>query len=349
MRIVALFVLAAWCAECAWGGFTVVDYPVVLLFLGPLYGGAALLIREVARRRGAGWLCIVLLAAAFGLFQAALVDQSLLDRAALAGTQFAEWNRAAGATTVFGVSAEQLLDFVGGHVWLSICAPIALVEAFVAPEARHRPWLGRRGLVVAGVLYAAGSALIWSDSGRVASGAQSAVVLAVCGLLVVAALPRWPQRQARSPHRAATPGPRAEAARGSQRAVLGPLALGAVVLGAHVAGWFFGSQWLGVGLRWLMLLVVGSLVWWQARSPRHVVAVLGAGVLVAAAAAWLAPPYEAAPPWLMVVSDVVVSLIAVTLVTAAFLRTGPAPRRGRGLVMSDPDRPCGPASVDAHP
>ncbi|BAL89382.1 hypothetical protein AMIS_41620 [Actinoplanes missouriensis 431] len=341
MRIVALFVLAAWCAECAWGGFTVVDYPVVLLFLGPLYGGAALLIREVARRRGAGWLRIVLLAAAFGLFQAALVDQSLLDRAALAGTQFAEWNRAAGATVVFGVSAEQLLDFVGGHVWLSIGAPIALVEAFVAPEVRHRPWLGRRGLVVAGVLYAAGSAVIWSDSGRVASGAQAAVVLAVCGLLVVAALPRWPVRDsqlasqgprlaARSAQPGMTPDRHAAAvARGWRSAVFSPLALGAVVLGAHVAGWFFGSQWLGVGLRWLMLLAVGSLVWWQARSQRHVVAVLGAGVLVAAGAAWLAPPYEAAAPWLMVVSDVVVSLTAVTLVTAAFRRTDPAPRRGR--------------------
>ncbi|MDI6105080.1 hypothetical protein QLQ12_41500 [Actinoplanes sp. NEAU-A12] len=69
---------------------------MVLLFLGPLYGSVAVLIREVARRRGGGWPVMVLLAAAFGLVQAGVVDQSLFDRGALAGTRFAQWNREAG-------------------------------------------------------------------------------------------------------------------------------------------------------------------------------------------------------------------------------------------------------------
>ncbi|MFI2665686.1 hypothetical protein [Micromonospora carbonacea] len=58
--------LAPWAAECSWGG----HYPLVLIFLSPLYGGAALPVRKVARRSDGGWPAIVLLAAAFGLVQA---------------------------------------------------------------------------------------------------------------------------------------------------------------------------------------------------------------------------------------------------------------------------------------
>jgi hypothetical protein len=311
MRVVALFVLAVWCAECAWGGFTVVDYPVVLLFLGPLYGGAALVIREVARRRGAGWPGIVLLAAAFGLFQAGLVDQSLFDRSALASTEFAAWNEAAGATVFAGVSAEQLFDWVGGHVWLSICAPIALAEA----GGRREPWLGRRGVSVAAGLWVAGSLLIWSDSGRVVSPVQVVVVLAVCGVLVLAALRRSP-RAGFSRRRPWVVLPRWVPRVCGER--LSPLVLGGLVAGAHVGSWFFGSQWLGFGLRLVTVAVVAVVLVRCVVSERQVVAVAGAGVLVAAGAAWLAPPYQAAAPWLMVLSDVVVSVVAVVVVTVAY-------------------------------
>jgi hypothetical protein len=44
-----------------------------------LYGAAALLIRELARRFGVDWPGIVDLAAAFGIVQAGVVDQSLFS------------------------------------------------------------------------------------------------------------------------------------------------------------------------------------------------------------------------------------------------------------------------------
>ena len=52
---------------------------VGLLILGPLYGAPALLIRELARRFGVGWPGIMALAAAFGIVQAGVVDQSLFS------------------------------------------------------------------------------------------------------------------------------------------------------------------------------------------------------------------------------------------------------------------------------
>ena len=52
--VAIILVAAPWFAEMSWGGYPFTDVPVILLFLSPMYGGAALLIREVARRTGRG-------------------------------------------------------------------------------------------------------------------------------------------------------------------------------------------------------------------------------------------------------------------------------------------------------
>ncbi|SDS95908.1 hypothetical protein [Actinoplanes derwentensis] len=310
MRVLALWLLATWCAECVWGGFTLADYPVVVLFLGPLYGGAAVLIREVVRRRGGGWPSMVLLAAVFGLVQAGLVDQSLFDRAALEGTEFAAQGEVAAATLVPGLefNAGQLFEFVGNHVWLSICAPIAVVEACARPGVRHGPWLSTRTITVTSVLFVAAVLVNWSDSGHVLSPAQVLFVVVTAAALVTAAL-WW---RASPPRQGPLSGP-------------GPLVLGGVVLAAHLGSWFYGTGWLALGLRVVTLAVVVAVVVRWSRSAADVLAVWGAGLVVAAAGAFLSPPYAAAAPWLMLVSDVFGALFVVSLLVLAFCRSG-----GRG-------------------
>ena len=127
------------------GRFAIDDFLPVLIFLGPMYGGAAILIRETARHLGAGWPTIVLLAAAFGVLQAGLVDQSLFNPDYLDDTQYADTRAAAEATLVPGLefSLRQAFDYVGNHIVLTICAPIVLIESFLGPQRRLRPWLGR--------------------------------------------------------------------------------------------------------------------------------------------------------------------------------------------------------------
>jgi hypothetical protein len=49
----------------------------VIVFLAPLYGGAALAIREVTVRNGLGWPARLTLAAGFGVLMPTLVDGSL--------------------------------------------------------------------------------------------------------------------------------------------------------------------------------------------------------------------------------------------------------------------------------
>ena len=161
----SLLVLAPICAEYLSAYDDSTGHPATLLgnliIFIPLYGCSALLIREVARRARLGWIGILLLATAFGLVEAGLIDQSLFspDYRGLEG-----WAATYAATLIapWGMSAVNLLGFVGGHVMLSICGPIALVEAW-RPNRSTEPWLRLPGLVITALAYAVGSAfvLVW--------------------------------------------------------------------------------------------------------------------------------------------------------------------------------------------
>ena len=79
--VLVLVVLAPVCAEYSSGYLPNTGNPVALVgglvVFAPLYGGAALLVREAAVRTGHGWAGVLLLAAAFGVVQAAMIDLSL--------------------------------------------------------------------------------------------------------------------------------------------------------------------------------------------------------------------------------------------------------------------------------
>lgn len=310
--VVALMALAPWVAECSWGGSTAAGFVPVVVFLAPMYGGAAVLIREMGRRGGGGWPVMVLLAAAFGVFQAGLVDQSMFNPDYLDDTGFAAWGKAADATRVpvLGFSAGQALDYVGNHIALSICAPIAIVESFLGPSRCHQSWLARRGLLVVGVLYVLGSLLVFSDiSGRqnfTASPLQVAfTALLVSAFIGAAMLPRW----RRKPRFMTKPAPH-------------PIWAGLVALAAHLSDWMSG--WAGVGIRVAVTTAcVAVIVAWSRRAgwgQLHVLAAWAAGLLCAAGFAYIVPNYEPASPTAALTGDIAISVITAALVGGAFWR-----------------------------
>ncbi len=65
---IALYFLAPLVAEYLLGDFPLTYLPLLLL-LAPMYGGGALLIREVTRRLGRGWPTMMVLALAYGVFE----------------------------------------------------------------------------------------------------------------------------------------------------------------------------------------------------------------------------------------------------------------------------------------
>lgn len=200
-QVTGLLVLAPVCAEYLAAYDDSTGDPVRLLgnllIFVPLYGCPALLIRELVRRAHLGWLGMVLLAAAFGLIQAGVVDQSLFSTDY---RQIEGWDESYRATLIapLGVSAFNLVNFVGGHIVFSICAPIALVEG-ARPARSEVPWLTRTALVAVAALYVGASALVLNMS--LATEESHASPLQVVGsLLVVAALVLTAVRLVRRPH-----------------------------------------------------------------------------------------------------------------------------------------------------
>ena len=178
----ALLVLAPWVGEYLLGNLPL-GMLVAIPFLVPLYGGGALLIREVARRTGRGWRTILLLGLAYGLVEAGLVDQSLFNPA-FEGHAFQDVT----PVPAFGISAYHAISFIIGHAVWSIGVPIAVVE-ILTPARRTVPWLGRRGLAVTAGLYLFGCWIVLQDHvaneqflaspGQLAGAAVAALLLIV--------------------------------------------------------------------------------------------------------------------------------------------------------------------------
>ncbi|PRX99685.1 hypothetical protein [Allonocardiopsis opalescens] len=302
-----LLVLAPIGAEYAVGYDSSTGNPVALatglLILAPLYGAPALLIHELARRFGLRWPGILALAAAFGLLQAGVIDQSLFS---MADPRIGSWNEQLLPTLIepLGFAGYNALNFVVGHTVWSFGIPIALVEA-AGPRLGRRPWLRLPGLVLAVLLYLAAAALILSEvvPGTGASAAQLAGSLAAVAVLAGYAF---------------TLGRRAPRPRPDGR-VPAPLVLSLLGL---VAGFAFNlapETWAGVAFGAAVLAATAWAVSRLARSPRwsgaHTAA-LAAGALAARALiGYLADPIGEVPQAAQYAHNTVMVLGAVLLGT----------------------------------
>src|SRR5918911_1441164 len=147
LPVFVLFLLSPFIAEVLFGA-TPLRNIRALLIVTPLYGGGAVLIRELARRRGPGWGRIFLLGAAYGIVEEGLIIQSLFNpkmfEAGLVGARF------------LGVNWTWTMWTIGYHIVWSIGIPILLAELSF-PARRSVPWLGRAGLIIVGALYILGA------------------------------------------------------------------------------------------------------------------------------------------------------------------------------------------------
>ncbi|QSB15392.1 hypothetical protein JQS43_03255 [Natronosporangium hydrolyticum] len=265
LPILALLVSAPICAEFLQAylpstgdlGFMV----VALLIFAPLYGGAALLIREVAVRRGLGWAGLLLLAAGFGIAMPGLVDLALFaeDR-----PDIGYWREMRQATLIepLGMSAHPTTSWVAGHVLMSVAAPVALVSA-LAPQHRGKPLLGRVGITVTVGCFLVAALLIRDDAISMydyqPSLAQSAAVGGAVAVLSMLAFTRL--------GKPVSPGSRA------------PIRMPWLVLAAAVSMFTFDVlpwTWLGVALAVLLLAGAASAVRYLAATSSWSVLEIGA-------------------------------------------------------------------------
>jgi hypothetical protein len=182
--VLGLLFLAPLVGEFLLGNVTIRDIGALIL-LAPLYGGGALVIREVARRTGKGRPTILALGLAYGIVEAGVIDGSLFS----ASYEGVDYN--AVRIPVLGVSAFYALQFVINHAVWSISIPILLTET-LTPRHRTTPWLGRAGLAVVAAVYVVGAVLIRLDSVRSGeshvTGMQTAGVVLVALVLIAVAI-----------------------------------------------------------------------------------------------------------------------------------------------------------------
>ncbi len=145
----------AWCSSPRSSAeFLLGNLPITLLgalvLLAPMYGGGALLIREVTRRAGRGVPTMLVLGIAYGLLEEGIATQSLFN-AHYAGQDLLH----PGYVPWLGIGVPWTLFVLTLHAVGSTTVPIVMVE-LCTPERRTTPWLRRPGLIVAAALFVVG-------------------------------------------------------------------------------------------------------------------------------------------------------------------------------------------------
>jgi hypothetical protein len=321
-----LVVLAPTCAEYITGYDTSTGDPLALLggllIFGPLYGAPALLIREVARRFDLRWPGILALAAALGILQAGVYDQSLFS-ASYRDIDY--WDEMVGPTWIdaVGFGASPAVGFIVGHVVWSFWIPIVLVES-LRPATSRRPWLRIPGLVTTTLLYLAAGGLILRESlaheKEHASATQVTGSLVVVALLVAVAFTVGRRRRHRS----------------RDTAVPKPLAVGLAGLITATAFNLMPPSWPGVATQIALLTLVIASVAYLSRSKRwtdqHVVALAAGALSARAIVGFFAVPLGDVAPLAKYGHNVGFAVGAALLGAWALRQTRPTPRESPSRV-----------------
>jgi hypothetical protein len=131
-------------------------FPIEML----VWGGGALMIRELVRRGKLGWANMLLLALGLAVAEEWVIQQTSLAPLVIQ-IMHVEWARAGGVNYVY---------FLWALVYESVLVvllPVMLVE-LLFPARREARWLSRGGWWVAGTLFAVGSVLAWYTWTRLA-------------------------------------------------------------------------------------------------------------------------------------------------------------------------------------
>lgn len=310
LPVIGLFLLAPVVAEYLLGNLPI-NALHLLVLMAPLYGGGALLIRELARRTGRGWPTIVVLGLAYGVLEEGAVSQSLFNPD-YGGYRLLE----PGYIPALGMGAWWTVFVLALHTIGSISVPIAVVET-MAGSRRTEPWLSTTGVVVTAVLFAAGlsgvTALTLYEEGLAASPAQLAGTLGAVMLLVAGALRL--RRSASATPEGDRPAPR-------------PWRVGAASLLASVtflvATFLVTLPWVMVGVCMVLVLVASAAVTaWSRRkgwSDAHRLALTIGPLTTYAGYAFPSPAMYPASDTVDLVGNAVFALGAAALVGIAALK-----------------------------
>ncbi|MEV6285459.1 hypothetical protein [Kribbella sp. NPDC051770] len=302
-----LFFLSPLVAE-----FLLGNLPISQLFalfaLAPLYGGGAVLIRELVRHRGWGYPSVLLLALAYGVLEEGVTTQSLFN------PNYADLRLLdPGHISWLGMGAPWTLFVLALHTVWSITVPIVLIESI----SSKRPWFGRKGIVVFCIVFGFGvlatTAFQLQSDSFVAAPGQFAGVLVAIAALVVAAV-----RVGRRPVVRGAGGVPAEWVVG----VFG-LVVSSAFMVVNDVGW---NGWVQVAAMLVLFAVALTVVLrWSRRdgwTGRHAMALAGGTSLTYAWHSFPEHPVSAASRSVDLAGNVVFSALAVVLLVVCWIRSG---------------------------
>jgi hypothetical protein len=307
--VIGLFLLAPFVGEFLLGNITIGGLLIGVL-LAPMYGGGAILVRELGRRYGGGWPTMALLACAYALIEEGPLDQLLWNDAYLGVDDF----HTATYVPALGTSIALIQTVIALHAVWSICVPIALVETF-ARDRGSTPWLGRTGLIVVATIFALGAVFVfWGNYTEYRFIApwshQIWIGIAIVGLVIAAFAirsRRLPPLDGRAPS---------------------PWLVGTAALVATSGYWMASGfnesawrEWAGV-FAWCLVVAVGVLMisrWSRQRgwNQRHRFALAAGATLTYVWLAFPMAPSDGGTPALDLVSNVVFGSVAVILLLLA--------------------------------
>jgi hypothetical protein len=146
---VCILLIAPFFGEALSGATPPLDLilPWNLALMVGLYGCGALICREVTLRYELGLVGLILLGAAYGVWEEGLVDRYWYDPSF--------WDdQNIGAYSVIGQTNLLLaLLLTVFHSAVSICSSVLVIER-IFPKRQGQPWVGRRGMVAAVIVFA---------------------------------------------------------------------------------------------------------------------------------------------------------------------------------------------------
>jgi hypothetical protein len=342
LAAVTLFFLAPIVAEFLLGDFPA-TWLLLIIVLAPMYGGGAILIRELTRRSGRGWPTILLLGVAYAIIEEAFTTQTLFNPD-IYGMHMHLLSH--GWIPALGIGAWWTLFMLNVHAFWSIGVSIALAEGLYPSRART-PWLGKVGFSVAAVLFAIG--IVYStvytfhhDPFR-ASTAQfivSAVLVVVFAAAAFLVPPSLRDKPATLPASTATREPLPAPSPPAPPALITGVAaflLGAAVMLSPIL-WDWGAVALILAIDLVFLIGVWLFSHRSAWTPLHTLSVGAGGALVYGVHAFMQPPVVPCPKWIALLSHVLFLVLALAVVAIAVFRTRRTQRIGSALPLGSEEQ-----------
>jgi len=146
--VITLMILAPLLGEMVSGSSPPGEYfqPITFLILTMLYGTGAVIIREIVRRWEKGWIFILLMGMAYGIFEEGVVVRSFFDPGWQDLGQLAFYGRWIGVNWIWSIA---LTSF---HAVVSISIPIAITE-LIFPKKKDALWLSKKELIIFIVIF----------------------------------------------------------------------------------------------------------------------------------------------------------------------------------------------------